>query len=43
MFAFPLYMPVLALGLDAMFPDAAAQRDDGGNRGMAQSRLYGRR
>lgn len=43
MFAFPLYMPVLALGLDAMFPEVAAPRDDGGNRSMAQSRIYGRR
>lgn len=43
MFAFPLYMPLLALGLDAAFSDAAAQRDEGGDRGIAQSHSYGRR
>jgi hypothetical protein len=42
MFAFPLYMPLLALRLDATFPDAAAQPEDGENLGMAQSRRHGR-
>jgi len=42
MFTFPLYMPLLALRLDATFSDATAQQEDSGNRGMAQSRDHDR-
>jgi hypothetical protein len=42
MFTFPLYMPLLALRLDATFPDGAAQQEGSGNHGIAQSRGHDR-